>query len=151
MSSFKSNIQPQNTRRLADIAQNYEPWPLGTSAMLRILAWPDYTEAWQIDKVLQASSRLFGHDDACLCLRYDETIDPPLSQVTENINIQLQNRPEVQTESKDINILIIDDPIPQSDWYRVGLTAFCAVGFLDAPKSIRTQFIQVQHCEKMFV
>ncbi|MBN2530871.1 MAG: hypothetical protein JXR76_31080 [Deltaproteobacteria bacterium] len=141
----------ESRRHLAEMAKSYEPWPLGTNAMVRILAWPDYTKAEQVRRVLQASSRLFGHDDACLCLRYDASIDPPISQVTEIINSQLQMRPEFRLESKDINILIIDDDIPRDDWYRVGLTAFCAVGLNDENETIRAEFIRKQRCEKLFV
>ena len=28
---------------LSEIAKAYTPWPMGTDAMVRILAWPDYT------------------------------------------------------------------------------------------------------------
>jgi hypothetical protein len=137
--------------QLSEIAIAYTPWPMGTDAMVRILAWPDYTNAEQIQKVLQASCRLFGHDDACLCLRYDARIDPPISQVVENINAQLQKRPEVREQGQDINILIVDDEIPANEWYRVGLTAFCAVGFDSSPENTRDQFINAQRCEKLYV
>jgi hypothetical protein len=136
---------------LSEIARAYTPWPMGTDAMVRILAWPDYTSDEQIQKVLQASCRLFDHDDACLCLRYDSRIDPPISQVVNNINIHLQKRPEVRELGQDINILIIDDEIPENEWYRVGLTAFCAIGFESSSDSTRGQFINVQRCEKIYV
>ena len=136
---------------LKNIAQTYEPWPLGTDAMIRILAWPDYRQPEQIQNVLQAASRLFGHEDACLCLRYDISADPPVAEVVENINAQLQLRPEVTEDQQEINILIVDDDIPHSEWYRVGLTAFCAVVTSEASEDIRAQFINVQRCEKIHV
>ena len=141
---------PRKQTVLKDIAKTYEPWPLGTTAMIRILAWPDYTQPEQIRKVLQASSRLFGHDDACLCLRHDASIDPPISQTIENINNQLQLRTEVSQDGLEINILIIDDEIPRAEWYRVGLTAFCAVA-TSTSDDLRTQFINAQRCEKIHV
>ncbi|MBN2714273.1 MAG: hypothetical protein JXX14_00380 [Deltaproteobacteria bacterium] len=141
----------RNQTFLKDLARNYEPWPLGTDAMVRILAWPDYTQPEEIRKVLQASSRLFGHSDACLCLRHDSSVDPPVSEVVDKINAELQQRPEVTERGLEINILIVDDIIPGNEWYRVGLTAFCAVAIKRSTGDIRSQFIDVQRCEKVHV
>lgn len=132
---------------ISDLANTFEPWPLGTDAMVRILAWPDYGNPEQIQKVLQASRRLFGHDDACLMLRYDASVDVPVDDVIKNVNTQIEKR----SDEGELNILIVDDEIPKDQWYRVGLTAFCSIGFKDDIQSVRFDFIDMQRSEKLFV
>ncbi|MBN2340220.1 MAG: hypothetical protein JXX29_23085 [Deltaproteobacteria bacterium] len=138
---------PKHKRPLFALATTYEPWPLGTDAMFRILAWPDYDNPSQLQKVLQASSRLFDNPDGCLILRYDKSLDGSIENVVQRVNTALARR----GDQGELNILIVDDDIPESQWYRVGLTAFCAVGFKDDKDSVRHRFIIAQHGEKLFV
>lgn len=138
---------PHSKRHLHELANDYAPWPLGTDAMVRILAWPNYSKSSHIQKVLQAARRLFGHEDACLCLRYHSSVDIPLENAVANIETALQSR----NEQQEINILIVDDDIPNDQWYRVGLTAFCSIGINEEPQSIRRDFINAQRSEIIFV
>jgi len=119
------------------------PWPLGTTATIRALAWPDYSSPKELEHVLSVAEPLFGRNDSCLCLRHDPSVDIPLDDAIAAIEQALTNHPS----SKDLNILIIDDKIDRSDWPRVGLSAFCAIQSEASGKGQRAEFINAQKVE----
>ncbi|MCP4606765.1 MAG: class I SAM-dependent methyltransferase [Proteobacteria bacterium] len=114
-----------------------EPWTLATSASLRVLAWPNYDDLDSIVRVLTVAEPLYGNKDACLCLRYVNDVDIPYERATE----QLQKAfGKVEMEG-DLNVLIVDDEIPEADWPRLGKAVTCVLQTDPEIDEIHTKFI----------
>lgn len=118
------------------------PWPLGTSASLRVLAWPDYSSVRDIETHLRIAEPMYGKPDACLCLRYDAGIDPPMSTVQNNLSQAFERL------GRDIslNILIVDDAIPSHDSNRLGQAITAAILVDPSLAHPRAKFIKDLGC-----
>lgn len=137
---MSKTIAPAIKNKLSDLAKSLEPWPLGTEAFVRALAWPDYSNQEELQKILDVAEPLFGRDDACLCLRHDRTVDIPLDHAVRAVEDALA----AYGRQEELQVLIIDDEIPQGEWVRVGMTAFCAILTTEDTTSVRFQFINAQ-------
>ena len=114
-----------------------DPWPLGTGAKLRVVAWPNYNDPESIGRVLMVSEPLFNNSDACLCLRYDKELDIPMDEAKKNLNAAF----EKFSDRGELNILMIDDAMEKSDWPRLGKSATCVLQTDEEIDPTRREFI----------
>ena len=63
-----------------------EPWPLATTANLRVLAWPRYDDMESLARLIKVVSPLFNAKDSVLCLRYDRDVDIPYDDAVSQHN-----------------------------------------------------------------
>ena len=62
------------------------PWHLDATARRRYLAWPRYDSALDLDVLMTDwADALSKDEEACLCLRCDPELDPPLAQAEEAV------------------------------------------------------------------
>ena len=92
-----------------------EPWPLATSAILRVLAWPRYEDIESIKRVLMVAEPLFDNSKGCLCLRHDAERDIPYEQAV----LQLQNAFDAMALTGDLEVLFITEEMREADWPRL--------------------------------
>ncbi len=127
----------------SEAGQDTEAWPLGTEATLRILAWPKYDDLDSLIRVLTVAEPLYGNPNACLCLRYDPDIDIPYEEATE----QLEKAFEKVKRDGDLNVLMLDEPIPKTDWPRLGKAMTCVLQTDPKIDDIHTEFIAAMGIE----
>ncbi len=117
-----------------------EPWPLASEAIWRVLAWPDYSDEAELDALFDVFARaLVGRSDACLCLRFEESIDGDESLVVERLERAYRR---VLGAEAPLEVLLVDDELDADDLPRLGLAV---VGFARLPSSshgVRNDFIQ---------
>ncbi|MCU0661396.1 MAG: class I SAM-dependent methyltransferase [Myxococcota bacterium] len=118
------------------------PMALGTKASLRVLAWPDYTSSREIETHLRIAEPMYGKADACLCLRYDASIDPPMNVVQDNLKIAF----DLIGREVSLNILIIDDLIAQDARIKLGQALTAAILVDPTSKGHRADFIRDLAC-----
>jgi hypothetical protein len=92
-----------------------EPWPLATSAILRVLAWPRYDDIESIKRVLTVAEPLFDNQKGCLCLRHDRECDIPYEQAV----MQLQRAFDAMSLTGDLEVLFITEEMLDTDWPRL--------------------------------
>jgi len=124
------------TKKVNDNSDQLEPWPLATEASYRVLAWPRFDDLESIARVLRIAMPLLDDDRACLCLRYDGTIDIPRVEVDQ----QLQRASQLVNLKGHLKILLVDDFIPKADWPRLGRAVTCVIH--PDPDPIREEFVR---------
>lgn len=99
-------------------AENKAPWPLATNAKLRLLAWPSWSNDDLRSLLENYASVLSDRSDVTLCLRMDpqQVADMP------NAMARLQQLAEevLADGGQNLDVLIVEDPIPTSDLPRLG-------------------------------
>ncbi|MCP4676718.1 MAG: class I SAM-dependent methyltransferase [Deltaproteobacteria bacterium] len=120
-----------------ETGQDMETWPLGTEATLCILAWPKYDDLESLVRVLTVAEPLYGNPNACLCLRFDHETDIPYEEATK----QLEKAFEKVKRDGDLNVLMLDEPIPKADWPRLGKAMTCVLQTDPEIDDIHTEFI----------
>lgn len=94
------------------------PTPLATDAVHRILAWPRYDQAADLDFLARHFGPLLvGRADVCLCLRHDLTRDPPMEQAVAAVEAAFTR---ALGEGADVEALIVDGPLDSDGWRAVG-------------------------------
>lgn len=92
--------------------------PLATSAAHRILAWPRYDQAADLEALARGfGPELANNRDVCLCLRHDETADIPVGAAITALNAAFA---AALGESVEIDVLLIDNPLDEAAWHALG-------------------------------
>jgi hypothetical protein len=87
---------------------------LATSACHRLLAWPRYERAIDLDTLVRTFGPAFSdRDDVCLCLRHDPAIDIPLPDAIAAVSAELTRAagPDPRFE-----VLMVDNPLDEGGW-----------------------------------
>ena len=120
-----------------------EPWPLASEATWRLLAWPDYSDEAELEGLFDVFARaLVGRSDACLCLRFDASIDGDESVAVERL--ERAYRRALGAEAP-LEVLLVDDELDLEALPRLGLAV---VGFARLPSSergARSEFLKHTH------
>jgi hypothetical protein len=130
----------ERTRPARTDARGLEAWPLATQAAQRLLAWPDYTDAGELEQLFDSFARpLVGRSEVCLCLRFDESIDGSEPSVVERLQQAFERTLGAQAP---LEILLIDDEIEMDQLPRLGAAI---AGFADLPSAAhgpRAEFLR---------
>jgi SAM-dependent methyltransferase len=118
------------------------PIPLGTSAGLRVMAWPDYTSPTDIEMHLRIAEPMYGKPDACMCLRYDANLDPPMAVVQSNLQAAFSRI----GRDENLNVLMVDDDIPSQERTRLGSSLTAAILVNPDVSGPRADFIRELGC-----
>ncbi|MEA2697749.1 MAG: hypothetical protein QOI66_2020 [Myxococcales bacterium] len=94
--------------------------PLATAATHRILAWPRYDRATDLEALCEGFGPALlegGGGDVCLCLRHDRAQDIPLEDAARAVESAF-----TQAFGADaaLDVLIVDDPLDQAGWAALG-------------------------------
>lgn len=111
-----------------------EPWPLATEARWRVLAWPDWKKWDDLGWILREFGPALAGAGACLCLRYDPEIDGPGDDVPARVRAALERQ---QVEA--LEVLLIDGPLSEEEWDRLGTAMSARVSRGTWAKSPRQQ------------
>lgn len=99
-------------------ARGPDAFPLGTDARVRILAWPDYADARELDLLFERFGTVLAeHRDACLCLRHDRDVDGSDVEIADALCAAFERTLQGTAE---LNLLLVDDPIEGDAWRRLG-------------------------------
>lgn len=95
------------------------PWPLATQRPRRLLAWPKWESAQDLQALLTSirEVRLLDDPELCLCLRLDPERDPPPDQALAALQSAAAT---TLPEHADIQVLVVDDPMPEEAWSSLG-------------------------------
>ena len=91
---------------------------LATGARHRILAWPRYERAIDLETLARGFGPAFAdRDDVCLCLRHDPGIDIPLADAIAAVSAELTGAlgPDPRFE-----VLMVDNPLDDGGWSSLG-------------------------------
>ncbi|HXI57322.1 MAG TPA: glycosyltransferase [Polyangia bacterium] len=91
---------------------------LATAATHRILAWPRYDRAADLEALCKGfGPALLDGNDVCLCLRHDRTQDIPLDEAARAVESAFSRAlgPEAALE-----VLIVDDSLDDAGWVALG-------------------------------
>ncbi|HXI55926.1 MAG TPA: glycosyltransferase [Polyangia bacterium] len=85
-----------------------------TASARRLFAWPRY----DVPGDLQALAQIFGpvvanRPDVCLCLRHDQTVDPPLPEAMRSLEAAFV---AALGPDADVDVLLINDPLDEAAW-----------------------------------
>ena len=106
------------------------PWHLDTSARRRYLAWPRYDSALDLDVLMTDWADALAQDEeACLCLRCDPELDPPLAEAEQAIQAAYARHQRGDTE---LEVLFVAEPLGPGPWLRLGQAV---MGVLRLPSS----------------
>ena len=119
-----------------DLESDQQAWRLATRAAHRLMAWPRYDDPDELDWMFQAFGAPFvGRDDVCLCMRVDPQVDGRGSDV---LPLLLESFARTLGADAKLDILLVDDPLTEADWSRVGeaINGVISLGSsTDAPRS----------------
>jgi hypothetical protein len=91
---------------------------LATAAPHRILAWPRYDRATDLETLTKTFGPAFAQrSDVCLCLRHDPAIDVPVADAIAAVETALT---KAFGESPPFEVLVVDGPLDGSGWAAVG-------------------------------
>lgn len=122
----------------ADPTTKLEPIALGTVKEQRIVAWPRWDDATDVDRIVgEFGAVLAGCEDACLCLRFDAVTDRPFEDALQ----LLVNACTQHLDDKALDILVIDDDLAQIEWPRIGLAVTGAIAAGGPRPSAQRDFI----------
>ncbi len=94
------------------------PWHLETGARRRWLAWPRYDSALDLDVLMTDWTDALARDaDACLCLRCDPRIDPPLAEAQAAVEAAYARH---QDGEASLEVLFVAEPLAPGPWLRLG-------------------------------
>ena len=122
------------------ISATLEAWPLATDAIFRILAWPKYDDAEDLDIVLDRYGRIIaGCRDAILCLRHDANVDVPAEQA---VQLLTERYERLFPNGADLNVLLINEDIANHELARLGAAISCAVILPSTAEEARQNFVR---------
>jgi len=117
------------------------PWPLATQARVRILAWPDYSDAGELDALLgQFGTAISGKSDVCLCLRLDPVADGSAVDATGRLR---EAHERTLGDSGDLEILLVAEPMTRLDWTRLARSVDALVALPSLAESRRAEFLKL--------
>ncbi len=110
------------------------PWPLDIARPVRLLAWPDWNNpsalAAFVDEVILP---LAGRSEVALCLRFDPQLDGDLRAAQQRLDEEVSGK---LTEDANLEVLILNEPMPGDIPARLGLSVHAWVGPLRVPEFV---------------
>ena len=123
---------------------SHQPWPLESGAPISVLAWPDYRQPAEVVNLFARFGPELAGQPVQLFLRLDPAHDPPAPEV-----IPLLQQSFDAAGGGQLNVSLINAPMSQSDWPRLGLAVH---GMLLLPSShhgLRAEFCGALGCPLM--
>ena len=115
-----------------------EPWPLATQAKVRILAWPEYTDAAELDVLLgEYGAAIAGKADVCLCLRLDPLDDGSAVDAT---GLLRGAHERTLSDADDLEILLVAESMTRLDWTRLSQSVDALIGLPSLAEGRRAEF-----------
>ena len=119
-------------------ASSVEPWPLATRARVRILAWPDYGDATELDSLLgEFGAAIAAKQDVCLCLRLDPLVDGSPVDAT---GLLREAHARTVGEESDLEVLLVAESMTRLDWTRLAQSVDAVVGLPSLAEGCRAEF-----------
>ena len=115
-----------------------EPWPLATSAILRVLAWPMYDNVDSIKRILTVAEPLFDNQSGCLCLRHDPEVDIPYEQAV----ARLQQAFEEMGLTGDLEVLFVTEAMSAAEWPRLAKSMTAMIQVENVLDDVRKSFVR---------
>lgn len=100
------------------------PWPLATTAKVRLLAWPRWDDAAELATLLQMASEPRLAAPACLVLRHDPAHDGELDAALARLR---QASAHALPPGRDLEVLLLAEPLGEGDLERVGAAMTAAL------------------------
>lgn len=101
------------------------PFPLGTEAPGRVLAWPRYDRDEDLEHLKNTFGQvLMNSNGLCLCLRHDPKQDGPLEDAVARIEACLAPLLEPET---GVEVLLVDNTLDDVDVGRLGSAVDCII------------------------
>jgi hypothetical protein len=130
---------PHVAQPAADPLANLQPLRVATDAPHRIVAWPRYDDPSDVQRIFSEFAKpLVGRQDVCLCLRFDRNTDRALPEAIREIEIAY----EKTVQGGTLNLLILDDEMPQLHWPRIGGAMTAAISAGGPPLCAQDDFIR---------
>jgi tetratricopeptide (TPR) repeat protein len=115
-----------------------EPWPLATQARVRLLAWPDYSDASELDALLGTFGRaISGKADVCLCLRLDPVLDGSAMEATGQLR---EAHERTLGDAGDLEILLVAESMTRLDWTRLARSVSAVIALPSLTEGRRAEF-----------
>jgi GT2 family glycosyltransferase len=116
-------------------------WPLATAASFRVLAWPRWDEPSELDGELEALLRTATDPRLaaapCLCLRHDPACDGDVAAARRRLEAVAAR---VTTNGRDLEVLLVDEPIPVEALPRLARAVTCALLLPSSLQGERARF-----------
>jgi len=94
------------------------PYPLASDAPERLLAWPRYDTAEDLERLFSTwAEALLDRPERCLCLRHDPDLDGALDLAVERVRSAYAR---VVGDGHELQVLMVDGPIATGDLPRLG-------------------------------
>lgn len=110
-------------------------WPLATRRSKPVMAWPQWDEPDAVVSLLRlaAETDLGSDPEFCLCLRVDPDFDPPISAATATLLASASVLPP----DLELELLLVEDPIPEKDWPRLGQAVVASLSPISTTGNVR--------------
>jgi tetratricopeptide (TPR) repeat protein len=116
-----------------------EPWPLATQARVRLLAWPDYSDARELDALLeQFGEAIASRDDVCLCLRLDPVLDGSAVDATGRLR---ESHERTLGDADDLEVLLVAESMTRLDWIRLARSVDAVIALPSLAQGRRAEFM----------
>lgn len=115
-----------------------DPWPLATQARVRLLAWPDYGDARELDALLGTfGAAIAGKADVCLCLRLDPVLDGSAVDATGQLR---EAHERTLADTGDLEILLVAESMTRLDWTRLARSVDAVIALPSLAEGRRAEF-----------
>ncbi|MEE8467394.1 MAG: glycosyltransferase, partial [Planctomycetota bacterium] len=122
------------------LLESLAPWPLGTEAPLRVLAWPRYDRDDDLRHLAETyADSLLATEGVCLCLRHDPERDGPLEEAVTRVEAALGT---VVREGRVLDVLLVDDALNPDDLTRLGQAVTCVLDVTGGDDPERVEFLR---------
>ena len=119
-------------------ASSLQPWPLATQAKVRILAWPEYTDAEELDTLLgEYGAAIASKADVCLCLRLDPLEDGSAVDAT---GLLRSAHERTLGDAGDLEILLVAESMTRLYWTRLSQSVNALIGLPSLALGKRAEF-----------
>ena len=114
------------------------PWPIASRAARRVLAWPVW-ESEALEAFLRAQvAPLLGPDAPALCLRHDAEHDGDIDAALAALE---QAYARAFPQSPEIEVVLLQEPMPRDELARVGLAVDAALEPLADRDNVRRAWL----------
>lgn len=120
--------------------ESLEPFPLGTDASLRYLAWPDYGSEVDLDALFDTwGRRLESRGDACLVLVHDPATDGAVDHAKALVEASAERH---LGDGCGLQIVFLSDRILETDLPRLGRSVHAALLLPGSEPARRRRFLE---------
>ncbi|MFQ5719251.1 MAG: glycosyltransferase [Acidobacteriota bacterium] len=114
------------------------PWPLGTRAPRKVVAWPDYSSPADLQMLMENFGRILqGRKDTCFCLRHDPGVDGPVDEAMERLKTVHDS---ILGKEAVLDVLLVGEPMQRDDWPRLGRSVDWALALPSSRQPVRSSF-----------